>query len=63
MRDFIRVMTYPAKRWYLQGMHNRITYEVDSIEQCKCVAEEVFFGFVLPADMDSSSQTEFSFDG
>ncbi len=63
MRDFIRVMDYPAKRWYMQTMHNRITFEVDSIDQCKCIAEEVFFGFIMPASMDNPSQTEFDFNG
>lgn len=61
MRDFIKQMDYPTKRWYMQSMHNRITYGIESIDDCKCIAEEVFFGYVLPANKDDAEQLTFDF--
>jgi len=58
VRDFILNMDYPAKRWYMQTMRNRLDYGIEDLTDCKCIAEEVFFGYVLPYNLDNAEQLD-----
>lgn len=45
-----------ALHWMIQRAWFRDHYQVFSIDDCQCAAEEVFFGFTLPASHEVPAQ-------
>jgi hypothetical protein len=48
--------------WYIGRAWLRSQFEIYSIDDCQCVGDEVYFGFVLPAELDNDTQLSFNFN-